>query len=105
MIYAFLFTPTFFSGARLGRKTRAGYTGVLLEHLHKGGRSEDLGVDGIIVNSPCLIVSPFAAHLPHTMPASAGHSVAAVVVRTTTTESQIINRVLKMGNSMWTGCI
>jgi len=72
-----------------------------LEHLHKGGRSEDLGVDGRIVYGLSLIVSPFAAHLPHTTtPTSAGHSGAAFVVRTTTTESQIINRVLKMDNIM-----
>ena len=69
-----------------------------MEHLRKGGRSEDLVVDGRRVYGLSLIVSPFRAHLPHKTPASAGHSVAAVVVRTTTTERQIINHVLKMGN-------
>jgi len=73
-------------------------------NLSKRGRSEDLGIDGRIVYGLSVIVSPFTAHLPHKMRASAGHSVVAVVVRTTATEIQIINRVVKMGNSMWTGC-
>jgi hypothetical protein len=48
LIYAFLFTPAF-SGTHLGRKTTAGYTRVFLDHLHKRGLTEDLGVDGRMV--------------------------------------------------------
>jgi hypothetical protein len=75
-----------------------------LENLHKRGRSEDLGVDGRIVLDLSLIVSPITAVMPHKTSASAGLSVAAAVVRTTT-ECQILNWVLKIGNSMWAGCI
>ena len=68
--YNFWFTPFYlhplFPGTHPGPKARAGYTGVLLEHLHKRGHSEDLGVDGKILYDLSLIVSPFTAHLPHT---------------------------------------
>jgi hypothetical protein len=78
-----------------------------LENLHKRGHSEDIGIDGRIVRvlDLSLIVSMIMPDLPHKTSASAGLSVAAAVIRITTTESQILNRILKIGDSMWAGCI